>query len=104
MRTIPALLIALAAVPAWAQDNIPFRPDRAVLRCGALAGHELRQRGDAAPELSERFKVETMPGNKYRVTGRFEAEIDGDAYEVEVECEVSSAGVELFSMEIIPGS
>lgn len=97
------LLVALAAVatfPALAADAVPFRPDEAILACQARGLYAIEAEEGVAPRAESRFTTERMPKHMWHVSGKFSAEFEGARQPVSVECDVSSEGVEVFTMRV----
>ena len=104
MRAYLAAALIAISLPAAAGSNIRILPDQAVLACQARATHALAERGDAGAEPVERFTTEAMPDYMFRVKGVYSTRIDGGERRVEVECDVSSTGVEVFTMVVNPAN
>ncbi|MEO0819097.1 MAG: hypothetical protein AAF074_01600 [Pseudomonadota bacterium] len=105
-RAIPPLALVLsvlgaAPVPA---DQIPFRPDEAILACQARGMHAIEAEEGVAAKPAKRFVTERMPKHMWHVKGAFTARFDGETRAVDVECDVSSSGVEVFTMHLAPES
>lgn len=100
MRHLIAL--ALLATPAFAAETIRILPDQAVLACQARTEHALSKRGAADPTPIKRFQSEAMENFMFRVKGLYRTEIAGAEQQIDVECDVSSNGVEVFTMVIEP--
>lgn len=101
-RIIAILMLTLPSL-ARAEDNIRILPDQAVLACQARADHMLMERG-ADAEAVKRFVAEAMENFMFRVKGQFETKVAGEERRVDVTCDVSSNGVEVFTMVIEPMS
>lgn len=97
-----ALAASLAAPLAQAQQTIRILPDQAILACQAHTMHALEERGAVAPSPVQRFATERMDDFMFKVTGLFEARFDEEPRQVDVSCDVSSNGVEVFTMVIEP--
>ncbi|MEM9760955.1 MAG: hypothetical protein AAF968_00340 [Pseudomonadota bacterium] len=80
---------------------IPFRPDEAVLACQARGMHALAEADGAAARPQGRFQTDRMPPHMWHVSGRFSVRLDGEDRLVAVDCDVSSSGVEVFTMEVM---
>lgn len=80
---------------------IPFRPDEAVLACQARGMHALEEADGTAARPEGRFRTERMPAHMWHVSGRFSVRLDGEDRVVAVDCDVSSSGVEVFTMEVM---
>ncbi|MEL6768610.1 MAG: hypothetical protein AAFP17_15625 [Pseudomonadota bacterium] len=100
--------LALAVLPHVAPQAaplppIPFRPDEAVLACQARGMHALAEADGVSARPQGRFATERMPKHMWHVTGRFAVRLDGRERLVAVDCDVSSSGVEVFTMEVMAG-
>ncbi|MEM7059681.1 MAG: hypothetical protein AAF557_19015 [Pseudomonadota bacterium] len=96
------IVLAFLSSTAIAADNIRILPDQAILACTARTMQELEQKGGGEAKPIERFVTEPMENFMYRVKGRFQADLDGSSREVKVECDVSSNGVDVFTMLVDP--
>lgn len=101
--TLAAAALGGAVLPALAEPlpPIPFRPDEAVLACQARGMHAIEAEEGAEARPEGRFVTERMPKHMWHVKGRFTARFAGEERLVAVDCDVSSAGVEVFTMEVM---
>ena len=101
---LTTLSIAAFAGTALAGENIRILPDQAILACTARTDHVLMERGGGNAQPISRFQTDAMENFMFRVKGRFAAQLEGVEREIDVECDVSSNGVEVFTMVIEPMS
>ncbi|MEM7508167.1 MAG: hypothetical protein AAF415_15645 [Pseudomonadota bacterium] len=97
-----ALLVLLSGSAVFAAETIRILPDQAVLACQARTEHALTERGAEDPTPIKRFSPEAMENFMFRVKGLYRTRIEGEEQQVDVECDVSSNGVEVFTMVIEP--
>ncbi|MEM8792630.1 MAG: hypothetical protein AAGE80_13505 [Pseudomonadota bacterium] len=100
MRIATAAFLTALATPVLAGETIRILPDQAVLACKARTNHALAGRASNTPEPIARFKTDAMENFMFRVKGLYRARIEGADREISVECDVSSEGVEVFTMII----
>ncbi|MEL7138997.1 MAG: hypothetical protein AAF844_01155 [Pseudomonadota bacterium] len=89
-----------AAFPVLAAEPVPFRPDEAILACHARGLSAIAAEEGVGARAEGRFETERMPKHMWHVSGKFLAQFDGADRVVGVDCDVSSEGVEVFTMEI----
>ncbi|MEM7498080.1 MAG: hypothetical protein AAGG47_19345 [Pseudomonadota bacterium] len=102
-RTLILSIALLSAGPvglALAAEPVPFRPDEAILACHARGLAAIEAEEGVGARAESRFTTEQMPGHMWHVTGKFLADFGGETRRVGVDCDVSSSGVEVFTMEI----
>lgn len=103
---IPAIAAAVAAALsvfsalAALAETVPFRPDEAILACQARAMHMIEIESGADAKALGRFATERRADHLWHVSGAFSALFDGRAQQVGIDCDVSSAGVEVMVMRI----
>ncbi|MEO1000036.1 MAG: hypothetical protein AAFW69_05460 [Pseudomonadota bacterium] len=98
MRALIPLLFL--AAPALAEETIRILPDQAILACHARTEQAVEAIGGSDPRTVERYTADRMDGFMFSVHGLLEAEIEGERRELDVACDVSSAGVEVFTMVV----
>ncbi|MEM6547432.1 MAG: hypothetical protein AAF713_06760 [Pseudomonadota bacterium] len=95
---VPLTLLILAVPAAQGAETIPIRPDEAVLACQARTQHELAKQESAGARPIQRFETERMPEHMWSVKGVHAATLEGEERRLDVSCDVSSNGVEVFTM------
>ncbi|MEM9010790.1 MAG: hypothetical protein AAGE18_06145 [Pseudomonadota bacterium] len=103
MRVIAALFLAgltAAPLPVAADETIRILPDQAVLACHSRAQQAVRELDGNDPVPVQRYDNAPMENFMFTVKGKLAAEIEGEVREIEVSCDVSSNGIEVFSMVV----
>lgn len=100
MRQILAFALLLAApAGALAEEPLPMTPDKAALACEARSQHEMKEKGAKAVAVTH-YDTTEIGDFKYRVEGVYAVTLDNAKKSVEVVCDVSTAGVDVFTMTV----
>lgn len=94
MRILAIAACVLFAGAAGAQESVPIRPDEAVLACSARAGRAIQDRHGAVARPAGRFKTTKLDAG-WHVQGVYLAELDSAERQIDVACDVTSAGIDL---------
>ena len=100
MFRIALCLATFAAGAAMAETAVPTVPaDQAILACQARSAHALISGGDAESlEPVARFAAERSDNFMFKIKGSYNARIDGAETRVNVQCNVSETGVQVYTM------